>query len=55
MNGLHEAALAKIADLVEEDAEASVAMRNAIRQLQVTSPESEHLSYLLRLQHDRRH
>ena len=51
LKGHLEAALAKIADLVEDDVEAQAATEKAIRQLQVTAPESPHLAYLLRLQH----
>jgi len=50
MRGLHEAAVAKIADLVKDVQEASSSARRALNIFAITNPDSSHISHLVQIQ-----
>lgn len=54
LKALHEAALAKIADLLEQDQIAGDALSRAIQQLKITGPDSPVLYEMLQLYQERR-
>jgi hypothetical protein len=49
MRGLHEASVAKIADLVEDVEEASCSARKALDVLAITNTDSSHISHLVQI------